>query len=408
MADVATSVVALLADLVAINSVNASMAASPGERDAADFVAAFGRRIGAETALEDVLPGRPNVRVTLPATRSLSSPPAQPAQSAQSARPVRRLLFDVHLDTVPLEPMEQALTPRIEGGKMWGRGACDTKGSLAAVLAAMERVAAQRDGRDAEIVLLGTVDEEYRKQGIEAAVAAGLTATAAVVGEPTALQPIVAHKGAVRWRITTLGKAAHTSRPENGINAIYHMVSVIEALREHLEPKLETERHPLLTPPTLTVGTIAGGIGVNIVPEVCSIDIDRRTLPSEDPDAILAEVDAVLQRLSARDAQFRVRREPPFLSERGLETPPDAPLVHAVQRACRAVRGADADVTPRGVPYGTDGTHLSGTACIPTLVFGPGDIAQAHSADEWVELSQVEQAADIYYDLMRSFLAGEW
>lgn len=398
----AHSVVELLSQLVAINSVNSSMAPSPGEKDAANFVAGFGRRAGVEVALEDALPGRPNVRLTLPATTA----PAAAAEAAGAVGP-RRLLFDVHLDTVPLEPMPDALVPRIADGRLWGRGACDTKGSLAAALWALARVAHDGSARGGEIVLLGTVDEEYRKRGIEAAMAGGLTAAAAVVGEPTALQPVVAHKGAVRWRITTVGKAAHTSRPENGVNAIYAMVDVIEALRERLEPLLALESHPLLSSPTLTVGRIEGGIGVNIVPERCSIDIDRRTLPHEDPEAILREVDAALEQALARHPGARVQRDPPYLAERGLETAPDAPLVQALQRACRTVGGRGADVTARGVPYGTDGTHLS-AAGIPTVVFGPGDIAQAHSADEWVELRQVEAAASIYERLMRSFLDGEW
>jgi acetylornithine deacetylase len=146
-------------------------------------------------------------------------------------------------------------------------------------------------------------------------------------------------------------------------------------------------------------------VGVNIVPERCVAEFDRRTLPSEDPDEILAEIDAAMQDLMAAQPAVRVERDPPFLAERGLETPASAPVVQAAQRACRLALGADFDVSPAGVPYGTDGTALRG---VPTIVLGPGDIAQAHSADEWVELAQVEAAASIYYELMRGFVAGEW
>ncbi|HEV2123465.1 MAG TPA: M20/M25/M40 family metallo-hydrolase, partial [Chloroflexota bacterium] len=216
------------------------------------------------------------------------------------------------------------------------------------------------------------------------------------------LQPVIAHKGAVRWRIRTAGKAAHTSRPENGNNAIYQMVEVIDALREHLEPRLALETHPLLTPPTLTVGRIEGGLGVNIVPDACSIEIDRRTLPREDPEAILREVDAVLAQLMARHPEITAVREAPFLSERGLETSPDEPFVGLVQSACSAITGGLAE--PAGVPYGTDATHLSPLG-IPTIVLGPGDISQAHSADEWVEVRQVEQAADLYLRIMQDLVS---
>jgi acetylornithine deacetylase len=386
-----TDVVALLAELVAINSVNGSMQAGPGEGALADYVADRGRVLGADVALDEVLPGRPNVTVRLPATSGTERP--------------RRLLFDVHLDTVPLDSMPDALVPRVEGGRMWGRGSCDTKGSLAAVLTAMGRLAGETRGRGAEVVLLGTVDEEYLKRGIAHAVAGGLAADAAIVGEPTNLRPIVAHKGAVRWRIVTRGKAAHTSRPENGNNAIYQMVEVVDFLRERIEPALALEHHPLLTPPTFTVGRIEGGVGVNIVPERCAIEIDRRTLPREDPDAIIAQVTALAADLMRGRPDLHVECETPFLAERGLETAPDAAVVRALQSAISAVLGPDAPVVPEGVPYGTDATHLRG---IPCVVFGPGDIAQAHSADEWVDLDQVRASGEVLYRLMRSFVDGEW
>jgi acetylornithine deacetylase/succinyl-diaminopimelate desuccinylase family protein len=386
-----SQVVDLLAELVAIDSVNASMMNGAGEAELGDFVARYGRDLGADVSTEEVLPGRANVSLRLPATAPSGAP--------------RRLLFDVHLDTVPVEGMTDPFTPRIEGGRMWGRGTCDTKGSLAATLVALRRLAAEGTPRRHEVTLLCTVDEEYRKRGIMHAVARGLSADAAIVGEPTNLRPVVAHKGALRWRLITHGRAAHTSRPENGNNAIYQMVEVIDSLRERLEPVLAGVRHPLLTPPTLTVGRIEGGVGVNIVPERCTIEIDRRSLPTEDLDAILAEIDAVMARLMHARPDVRVEREAPFLAEQGLDTPPDAAVVIALQGACRAVLGPDAAVTPEGVPYGTDATHLNG---IPSVVFGPGDIAQAHTADEWVDLAQVDAAAEILTHLTRSFTAGEW
>jgi acetylornithine deacetylase len=155
----------------------------------------------------------------------------------------------------------------------------------------------------------------------------------------------------------------------------------------------------------VVVGRIEGGVGVNVVPARCTIEIDRRTLPEEDPDVLLGEVDALLADLMARRPGLKVEREAPFLSERGLETAPQAAVVQALQRATRDVLGASADVEPQGVPYGTDATHLRG---IPTVVFGPGDIAQAHSADEWVELDQVEAGSEILYRLMRDYVTGTW
>ena len=386
--------VELLKQLVSINSANSSMAPGPGEMEYARAIAVLGEAAGAAVSFHEVLPERSNVLLKLPATSN--------GQSAD----LPKLLFDIHLDTVPLEPMQDALTPTIKEGKLRARGACDTKGSMAAALVALQRLAASNTERHAEIWLLGTVDEEYLKRGATHAVSSGLVngVTAAIVGEPTSLQPVIAHKGAVRWRIRVHGKAAHTSRPENGVNAIYGMVDVIEALREKLEPKLALETHPLLTPPTLTVGTISGGVGVNIVPDTTVIELDRRSLPREDPDAILAEVDAILKEVERRTPGLRIEREAPFLSERGLETEPEAPIVKIVQDACAAVLGSPDAATPVGVPYGTDGTTLSGIARIPTVVLGPGDIAQAHTADEWVDLKQVEQCTEIYHRIMREFV----
>lgn len=387
------NVVDLLAELVSVNSVNGSMRDGPGEGAIAEYVAAYGQRCGAEVQVEEVLPSRPNVRLRLPRT------------SPTGGVGVRRLLLDIHLDTVPLDTMPDALTPRIERGRLWGRGACDTKASLAAALTALSRLAGSGLARDAEIELLCTVDEEYLKRGVMHAKAQGLTADAAIVGEPTGLRPVIAHKGALRWRLITIGKAAHTSRPENGHNAIYEMVDVIDWLRERIEPTLGLQNHALLSPPTFTVGRIDGGVGVNIVPERCAIEIDRRTLPQEEPEGILAEIDALLAELMRRRPGLRVEREAPFLSERGLETAPGAAVVQALQQSCRDVLGPQAPVAPEGVPYGTDATHLQG---IPTVVFGPGDIAQAHSADEWVELRQVEQGSEILLKVMEGFVGGRW
>ena len=388
------TVIDLLSRMVSINSVNASMAATPGEAEMAHFVADLGRSAGLDVSLQEALPNRPNVFLRLPATeRSGDSP--------------RRILFDTHLDTVPIDSMPNALTPRLDGGRMYARGACDTKGAVAAALWALLQLAETQPRRNAEVCLLGSVDEEYQKRGVTFAVANGLRADAAVVGEPTGLRPVIAHKGAVRWKITTHGKAAHTSRPENGVNAIYQMVEVVECLRERLEPALAAQTHPLLTPPTLTVAQVEGGTGANIVPELCTITIDRRTLPTEDPEAILRGVDALLADLTSKRPDVRLERQAPFLAERGLETAPDAAVVQLTQRACAAVLGERADVTPVGVPYGTDATQLGGVAGIPTVVLGPGDIAQAHSADEWVELRQVEQAGQIYLRMMARFVAGD-
>ena len=388
--------VSLLSRLVAIDSANSSMD-GPGEGELAAEIAKIGHERGFTVTSHEVLPGRPNVALLLPSTSNHASD-----------EPAKRLLFDLHLDTVPHRGIADATLPRIVGDRMYGRGTCDTKGALAAAITAASRLATSGIERRAEVLLLFTVDEEYLKRGVAHAVAGGLTATAAIVGEPTSLRPIVAHKGAVRFRIVTHGRAAHTSRPENGDNAILQMVEVIDWLRERLEPTIALRHHPRLTPPTFTIGTITGGTGVNIVPDRCEIEIDRRSLPTEDPDAILAEFDALLADLMRRRPNVKATREAPYLVERGLDGPADGPLVRAVQHAIRSVCADSVDVTPTGVPYGTDASHVWGHTRTPTVVLGPGDIAQAHTADEWVDLSEVRRCAAIYEQLMTSFVSGEW
>ena len=388
-------VVSLLARLVAIDSANSSMD-GPGEAELAAEIARIGRELGFSVDIDEALPDRPNVAIIIPPTGGASGPTP------------RRLLFDLHLDTVPHRGIPDATMPRIVGDRMYGRGTCDTKGALAAAIVAASRIASPGVERHGEILLLFTVDEEYLKRGVAHAIANGLTATAAIVGEPTSLRPIVAHKGAVRFQIVTHGRAAHTSRPENGDNAILQMVEVIDWLRERLEPAIALRDHPRLTPPTMTIGTISGGTGVNIVPDRCAIDIDRRSLPTEDPDAILAEYDALLADLMKARPGVKVTREAPYLVERGLDGHPDSPLVRAIQDAIRASCGDGIDVTPTGVPYGTDASHVWGLTGTPTVVLGPGDIAQAHTADEWVELSEVRHCADIYEHVMRSFVSRAW
>jgi acetylornithine deacetylase len=186
------------------------------------------------------------------------------------------------------------------------------------------------------------------------------------------------------------------------------MVDVIEWLRERLEPAIAVRHHPRLTPPTMTIGTITGGTGVNIVPDRCMIEIDRRTLPTEDPRAILAEYDAVLADLMRTRPGIKATREEPYLVERGLDGPADGPLVRAIQDAIRAECGDAIDVTPTGVPYGTDASLVWGRTGTPTVVLGPGDIAQAHTADEWVDLREVQRCVAIYEHVMTSFVSGEW
>jgi acetylornithine deacetylase len=272
------------------------------------------------------------------------------------------------------------------------------------MLAAMARLKADGERPRANVVLVAAVDEEYTFQGALAIVADRLRAEGAMVGEPTTLQPVIAHKGVVRWGVQVLGRAAHTARPDEGINAIAGMLEVLAALRASWERTLVAE-HPLLGRATATIVSIEGGVAANVVPDRCRATIDRRTLPGEDPDAVLRACDAELEQLRQAAPAWQVEREEPFVRDYALETDPDDPVVRATVAALLRVTGREA--RPCGVPYGTDASKLSRLGGIPCVVLGAGDIAQAHTADEYVELDQVAQAAEIYYQTARLFGEGE-
>jgi acetylornithine deacetylase len=219
---------------------------------------------------------------------------------------------------------------------------------------------------------------------------------AAIVSEPTQLNVVVAHKGVVRWKCQTRGRAAHSSNPSAGANAIYRMAPVVQALQDYAETQVNAlGEHPLLGRPTLSVGTIRGGLSVNTVPDGCAIEIDRRLLPDEEPPAARQRViDYLRQNLG--DTAQHVSHEPPFIVARGLRDDRNAPLAERLQQAASACGVVAKKI---GVPFGTDAAAFGHE--VPTVVFGPGSIAQAHTEDEWVAVEQLQQATEILFELCR-------
>lgn len=382
-----SEIVKLLSDLVAIESVNPEYKGGQrGEVAVAEYVADYLRGLSIEPVFQPVFGERANVVGRLRGTGDAC------------------LMLEAHMDTVTLEPMPDALTPRIHNGRLHGRGACDDKASLAAMLYALKLLQEHAGGQHADILLAAVADEEVGCGGVLKLVESKPQANAAIVGEPTNLVPIHAHKGVVRFRIRTRGHAVHTSRLQQGNNAIYQMMDVIRALREHVEPRLPARALPRLGAPTMCVSTIQGGLQVNIVPDECVIEIDRRTVPGETSAQVLAEIDRVLNALRQGEQSFHIERLEPDLTDPALDTPRGAKIARAARTACEAIRGA----TELGaVPYGSDASKLSELGRIPSIVLGPGDIAQAHTADEWVELAQVVQAAEIYAQLAVEFARGD-
>ena len=216
------------------------------------------------------------------------------------------------------------------------------------------------------------------------------------------LKIVVAHKGMVRWRCHTHGRAAHSSNPGLGDNAIYRMARVVELLERYGREVLPQQgEHPLCGRPTLSVGTIAGGSGVNTVPDRCTIEIDHRLLPGDDPQtAWRRAIDYVSARLGDAAAVQHIEHEPPLMHSGGLSDAANGPLADRLASVIREVTGKADRI---GVPFGTDAAVIS-AAGVPTVVFGPGSIDQAHTADEWIALDQLPQASEILYRMMRTGL----
>ena len=368
----------LLRDLIALPSVNPAFAPArdprAGEQRVAEFLAATAAQAGLEIEFQQVFPERSNLLARL-------SPRGKVRQ---------RILLAPHMDTV--NAAARQFIPAKRHGRLFGRGACDTKGSIAAMLSALCELA--RSGqrpRETEIVFAGLVDEEDGQGGARALVRQGMKAELGIVGEPARLRAITAHKGSMWLQLTARGKSAHGSEPALGRNAVHLMARIVHRLQTEYAARLRRRHHALLGCATVSVGSIAGGSQANIVPDECRIEVDRRTLPGESETVVQRELAGFLARrkLKATVANAKSAACLP------LETDPKLPLVARFLKSV-GQRG------PAGVNYFCDASVL---ACggIPSVVFGPGDIAQAHTADEWISLDSLERGKGLLLSFLTSF-----
>lgn len=371
----------LLRDLVALPSVNPMGRPLQGpnlfEHRVSAYLEEFFRGLGVPCERQPVAPQRDNVvaRTEFPGAR-------------------RTILFEVHQDTVPTDHMTiDPFGAAVENGRLYGRGACDVKGGMAAMLSAFARLVREKPAGAANVMLACTVDEEHTFIGVTRLVEYGLKADMAVVAEPTCLKIVHAHKGVIRWHIDTAGRSCHSSSPEQGVNAIYRMGRVLTGIERYADQLRASRSDPLLGPPTLSVGRIDGGTSVNTVPDRCRIEIDRRVIPGEDREGAPWDLDSFLKKQP--DVGVPFQSSEPWLRCPSLSPTDSAELVSRLGSAIDGVRGGHEVCA---VPYGTDASSIA-EAGIPAVVFGPGDIAQAHTCDEWVDLAEVAAAAEILYRL---------
>jgi len=375
----------LLRDMIAIPSVNpmTTNSGAPVERAMANFIETMLMRAGIDCERQQVAEGRDNVIGVV---------------HANSSGPAAGVMLNSHMDTVPIDNMLiKPFDPVIKNDCIFGRGSCDAKASLAAMLTAVINYAQQSD-RAGTVVFAAMADEEFSFSGSWKLIEKQWPVSACVIGEPTRLRRVIAHKGLVRWRISVEGLSAHGATPELGRNAVYDAARVVLALQEFARHLGTGEPHELLGQPTLNVGRIAGGQSVNIVPDRCVLEAEMRLLPNADGKHWLKECREFVRARVGPEVGLTFAE--PYLLDPAMETPAGALIVTSLGDARQREFGDPGAL--EGANYGTDGSKLA-RAGIQTVICGPGDIAQAHTDSEFVEIDQVELAARVYGHLLSNW-----
>jgi acetylornithine deacetylase/succinyl-diaminopimelate desuccinylase family protein len=374
-----SNVTNLVADLVAIDSINPDLVSGgTGEGAIARFIADWLTAAGLEVRLDEIRPGRPNVIAI-----------------ARGTGGGRTLMFNGHLDTVGVGGMTNPHQPVIKGDRLYGRGAYDMKGGLAACMVAIAE--AQKRSLAGDVMFTAVMDEEFAGLGT-IDIAAKYKADAAILAEPTEMQLVIAHKGFVWLEIETHGIAAHGSRSDLGVDAIAKMGKVLVELEMLNQRLLAESTHVLLKSGSLHASLINGGQELSSYPERCVLSVERRTIPGESPEFVEAQIREILQRLAAGDGQFKatVRRS---LDRAPLETRDESGIAALVEHSASQVAGRTTEVA--GVAYWTDAASLT-QAGIPSVLFGPQG-AGAHAVEEWVDLRSVQQCQAIYLRVIETF-----
>ncbi|MGI5963752.1 MAG: M20 family metallopeptidase [Lawsonibacter sp.] len=373
----------LLSDLVRIESVNPLFGkGGSGETGMVEYICRYFDRYEIPYTLQEAMPGRFNVVAHLKG-------------SGEGA-----LCFEAHTDTVTVDEMEiDPFTPTVKDGKLYGRGSVDDKGSVATMMYAMRMLKEHGITPYSDIYFAAAAEEEFSYRGVLRLLEEGIPFDAAVVGEGTCVHICRACKGNVRFKIVTHGLAGHSSRPWEGRNAIVSMANVICALEKKLFPVYAARKHPLLGSPTLNISLINGGKLINIIPDRCEIQIDRRVLPGETFESVKQELEESLKELLAEHPEYDIEIEDPFVTDFAMEVAEDSPIVKTAAEVCDKLLG---EHVIEGGYFSCDASKFTKVG-IPAIVMGPGSILQAHTNDEFIAISDLVKAAEVFAQICVDF-----
>ena len=366
----------------------------PGnEGPLARYVGTKMQSIGAEVSYQEVFPGRPNVLC-----------------SFKFSEHERCLLWNTHMDTVPIGTVPWAFEPwsgHEQDGKVYGRGACDAKGSLASMMGALQVLSELGVALEGELLFAPVIWEEGGGKGTQHFVNTGMAGrkpVAAVVGEPTECLISTAHRGSNRRKVVVHGVAAHSSDPDKGVNSIYRAARLLLEI-ERLHEQLRSKQHELLGSPVVSANVVSGGQKHDTIPDRTEIVIDRRRIPGEPKQQLDNEIRTIVERLRRDDPGYEYEIIDLDMDKEPAETERTAEIVKKAAQVVRTMTGKDAVLTAQ--KGGTDMTFLVNDAHVPTIIYGPGGLGMPHAVDEYVPVEHILTATVFYSLLAVSVLGGE-
>ena len=340
---------------------------------------------GITTQLKEVQPGRFNVTSILKGTGN-----------------GRSLMLCGHMDTVPAYGMDDPFSGRVENGKLYGRGSCDMKGPLAAMLAAFIGIKHSGTTLKGDLIFAGVIDEEQTGKGVEFLAQNGPFVDGAVIGEPTDMRLALGHKGLEWLKIDVFGKKVHGGNMDKGINAIAMASRLIARIYGQYTPVLKRRKHPVLGHPSINIGKIEGGDQPSTVPGICTLEVDRRWIPEESIDQVYTELSAIITKLQQQDSKFNAEIKSFFsscdlLPHKPFYTEESDPLVESAHYALRQLRIQKRK--PTVFPAWSDAGVLAVYTQAKCIIIGPGDLTLAHTSEEFIETKSLEKAA-IFYGML--------